>query len=220
MHKNRAVTPKQAQESAKEIRELWKAGKESQRVLHQLEAKDPDALRYRRKEETFGAEAKRLSTNIDKASKMRRVAEEYTTADIDAICGLVRRYHSRFAPTHLLVLLRVENRDRRDRLMRKAILASWTSSQLERAVQAERGQRRPYVGRKPFVPADAAERLLTLDALAEKWIRWCDAACPHLTKDLCELLAAATTAMHQIKQAVEAELQHLDAEPRRAKKGS
>jgi hypothetical protein len=60
--------------------------------------------------------------------------------------------------------------------MKEAVREGWTTARLERSVQADRRQRRPHVGRKPRVPADPTEPLLALDALGDKFMRWCEVA--------------------------------------------
>src|SRR5262249_26247418 len=128
-------------------------------------------------------------------------AEEYTTRQLDTLCDLVEGQRSRFSVSHWLVLLRLQDRPRRDKLMTRAVRASWSKSELKRAVQAERGERRPNVGRKPTVPDDPRECLIALDAQADKWCRWCDASRPLLPAELGDDLLKAVKAVRKVQAA-------------------
>src|SRR5438876_485366 len=114
MTKPNRVPADQARQNAAAIRRVWRAGQRSLARLQQLQRKDPDALQHGRKESTHTEEAQRLGTNFDTAAKMRRLAREYTREQIDAVCALVERQRSPFRPTPLLILLRVDDRARRD----------------------------------------------------------------------------------------------------------
>jgi hypothetical protein len=140
--------------------------------------------------------------NADTAAKMRRLAQDYAEEEVETICSLVVKHRSRFGPTHLLIALRVAGSNRRDKLVQKAVREGWSTSRLERAAQATKGERRGHVGRKPRVPDDPKERLLALDALAEKWCRWCAAAGDGLPKEVKALVSLATTAVLEVQNAV------------------
>src|SRR5579871_3095253 len=149
MMKSTKVTAQQAKKNAEAILRFWKRGRNSHKQLRQLQSNDPHSLRFGNKAHTFENEAKRLGVNYDTASKMRRVAQEYTREQIEALCTQVMRHRSRFGPIHLLVLLRIQNRAQRDKLMRRAIREAWSNRRLKGAIQAMKGGRRPFVGRKP-----------------------------------------------------------------------
>jgi hypothetical protein len=206
MTKPNNVTIDQARQNAAGIRNVWRAGQRSVARLQQLQRKDPHSLQHGRRMDTYTQEAQALGTNVDTAAKMRRLAQEYTREQIDTLCALVERQCSRFGPTHLLILLRVDDRARRDRLMKQAVREGWTTAQLERAVQAHRRQRRPHVGRKPRVPADPTERLLALDAVSEKFVRWCELAQADLPAGMRPLIDKATRAVSRVRRAVAKEL--------------
>jgi hypothetical protein len=201
MAPSKQVTPDEARRNAQAVRQFWKGGQASLRRLRRLRREDPDAFAHGGKEQTCAAEARRLGVNVDKAAKMRRVAREYTRGQIEELCALVERHRAPFAATQLLVLLRVADRGRRDALMRRSVRQGWTTSHLERAVQAARGARRPHVGRRPRVPADPAERLLALEALAGKWCRWCDAALADLPGELRQPVDLAVKAVLRVQRA-------------------
>lgn len=202
--KSKNASPEQARANAVAIRKLWLAGQESLRRLERLPRSEPNALTHGHREETFHEEADRLKTNIDKAAKMRRIGKEYTSEQIDSICQLVERHLSRFGETNLTVLLRVEDRTKRDQIMRQAIKQNWSTTNLERAVQAVRPRgRRRHVGRRPHLPDDPLQRMIALDALCDKWLRWVEEAGAELPKDVQSHLAPATGAMRTLKEAVE-----------------
>jgi hypothetical protein len=212
MAKPAAVTPEEAQANADAIRRFWRDGRRSLSCLEKLGRKEPAALQYGRKEGTFAAEAKRLGTYIARAAYMRKTAQEYTAEQIEDLCALVVRHRSCFGPSSLSALLAVENRKRRDKLMRQAVRERWTTSQVRRAAQASHRRRRPYVGRKQHVPSDPAARLLTLDALAEKWLRWCSDPRLDWTGELRRRIDKTARAVDRVRDAVAEELRRLDAD--------
>jgi hypothetical protein len=121
---------------------------------------------------------------------------------------MVIAFRSRFGPTNLMFLLRIKSRARRDALMRRAVRESWTVTQLERSIQALRGGRRPFVGRQPAVPTDRAEKLIALDALASKWLRWVEVAMPDLPDELQPVLTKTAKAVREVQRTL-AELQEV-----------
>jgi hypothetical protein len=208
MTPTRKVTPEEGSKNARAVLRFWRIGNQSRARLARLKRHDPGAVQYGRKATTFQKEAEVLGTNVDTASKMRRVASEYTRREIDQVCALITRHRSCFGPTHLLVMLRVGERSERDRLMRRAIRERWSHTRLERAIQVKEG-RREDVGRRPHVPADPQERLIDLAALADKWCHWCDAALPSLPRKLKPLVRAAIEAVNAVRTVSDAESERL-----------
>ena len=200
------ATPEEARAAARALRKFWKAGRRSLGRLRKLRRQDPDAYRYGTKQQVLETEAAQEGTNADTMKKAWRVAQEYDRAQIEALCALVEEKVSRFSASHLVLLLAVAGRRRRDALTRRAIREGWGVNAVKRAVQAARGQRRPHVGRRPALPAGAAERLAALDALCVKWIRWCAEALPGLPPELQEHLQKATQAVHRVQKAAAAQL--------------
>ena len=94
----KTVASEKAQDNAAALRKLYNAGVQSRNRLARLQRTDAAAIRYGRKAETFKAEAARLNTNIDTAKKMRRLADEYTPEQVEALCEA--------AQSPLLLLLR------------------------------------------------------------------------------------------------------------------
>src|SRR5687767_3001269 len=92
MAKKSTVTTEQAEANAKHIRELWRRGCRSRERLRKLQRKDPAAVRYGRKERTLADDARLLSTNVDTAASMRRIAEDDSDEDIEALCAFVRQH--------------------------------------------------------------------------------------------------------------------------------
>lgn len=206
MMKPRKEKSKEEQKDVHSVREFWDKGRAS---LERLARLDADALKLGNKAATYAEEARRLGTNVDTAAKMRRIAQEYTEDQIDAICALIERHQSPFGFANLMVLLRVEDRRQRDALMREAIKEDWPYMKVVRAVQALHGERRAHVGRKPRVPDDPVELLLALDAAAEKWCRWNDAALAELPAALHPLVKKATDAVRQLQGAATVELERV-----------
>ena len=125
------------------------------------------------------------------ATIVKRVAVPATMASAMSLSG----------PTHLLHLLTVKDRRRRDILARKAVEGRWGVTQLETAI-LRLHERRPEVGRKPRVPDDPAQIRLVLEGLCLKWRRWCEAAQPRLPEEMRELVKKATRAIAAVKEAV------------------
>ena len=196
------MTDEKAEANAAANRKLWRAGVKSNARLAKLGRTDADAIKHGRKAETFADEAQKLRTNIDTAKKMRRLAGEYTAGQIDALCDLVVKHGSSFSGTHMLILLRVENRKQRNTLAKQAIRESWSTSRLERAIQAAKGERRPNVGRKPKVPDDPVECLITLQALCAKFNAWCAAVLGRLPEKVQLPVNEATEAVEKVRAAV------------------
>lgn len=93
--------------------------------------------------------------------------------------------------------------------MRMAIRKRWSSSQLERATQAQEGVQRSRAGRKPKVAADKKERLLELRSLSEKWVRWWETAelmVPKLPDDVHRTMENATASVRKAQDTVNAAL--------------
>lgn len=196
------VTVEQAQLNAAAVRRLWKTGRASQAHLDKLK---PQAVAYGHKDKTLKQEAERLGINYDTASKARRLAELYTREEVEALCRQIEKHRSRFAASHFLLLLRVEDRAERDQMARQAIRKSWSHAHLLRIIQAAHGRRRPDAGRRPGVPRDETERLLAIDALCAKWIRY-EAACDKLPKSLAQPMSKVTSAVRRVQAAIAAKL--------------
>ena len=208
MKSKKKATRDDAHEDVHSVRQFWGDGHASLERLQRLGA---DALKLGHKAASYAAEAQLLGTKIDTAAKMRRVVHEYTEAQIKAVCALIERHRSTFGPANLMVLLRIEDRTQCDALMRQAIKENWPYMKMVRAVQALRGERREHVGRRPRVPDDPVERLLTLDMLADKWCRWCDAARSQLPESLHPLVMKATGSVRQLQGAATTELERFRA---------
>jgi hypothetical protein len=190
--------------NAAAIRRFWERGRQSRARLSTQEREKPESLRAPRKGPTYKKEAERIGTDVDTAAKMRRFAEDYSRDDIKAIADQLKGKSSRFGTSHLRILMRLEDRDLRDQMMDQAIDQGWSAMRIERAVQARRGNRRPYVGRKPRIPTALKEKLVALDALCERWRRWCIAA--KLPESLQAEIHEAVKAVVRVQEMVAEEL--------------
>jgi hypothetical protein len=175
--KTNRVTAEQAGRNADAVVAFRAAG------LDSLKHCPPDSVAYGKAPGRWKKELARMTVaasqlgvpvklNIDTLGKMRRVAEEYTEDQVADLAGRVRAHSSRFSTSHLIRLLAVDDRKKRDSLESEALRESWPLSRLQRQVQVTRKARRPGAGRKPAVPEDSKHRLLVLEGLALKWVRW------------------------------------------------
>lgn len=205
------VKKAQARSNADAILQVWQQGKESQCRLDKLNESNPSALKFGNRGAVHRLEAEKLGTSLEAAEKMRRVAADYSREQIKELARHVRESHARFSKTHLLTLCRVKSRRQRKSLTRRAIEENWSVTKLDRAIQADKGRRRAAVGRKPWVPSDAVERLLALDAIGEKWCRWCDAARGGLPAGLLDLIDKSTATIRELQQAAAKQIQQLRA---------
>ena len=214
MTKQKTATRTEAEETAAAVLRFWTAGRESWgRIDPDVPTKRGKArpsvdtdYRYGNKLDLLHAEADRLGMNHDTLTKAWKVGREYTREQIDTLHELVVEHGARFGPTHLTRLLAVVDRKRRDALTRAAIRGRWGVIRLERMIQVENRCRRPLVGRKPVIPDTEPELLAALDALSDKWSRWCAAAEEQIPEDLADVLNRATAAVARVKSAVATKL--------------
>ena len=200
----KTVSSQQGQANADAIRQLWRAENASLKRLERLER--TDVLRHGTKKETFQVEADKLGINVDTVAKMRRLAEQYTLEQIEVLCEKIILHASTFGPSHFLILLRMQNRKQRHILGRQAIRDCWSTSQLERAIQAAKAaegkSRSQGSGRKPKVPDDPMEALIALQALCKKFNNWCEVALGQLPQDVQLPVKRATRVMAELLTAV------------------
>jgi hypothetical protein len=200
MATNTTFAAKEAHEAAMALRKFWKAGKRS--LGRRIQKEKLNTYCYGGKQDFLKREAVKEGYNYDTMKKAWRIALEYEEDDVEKLCDFVEQRTARFGPTHLLRLLTVKDRRRRDALARKAVEGCWGVTQLETAI-LRLHERRPDVGRKPRVPDDPAQIRLVLEGLCLKWRRWCVAAQPRLPEELCELVKKATRAVAAVKEAAE-----------------
>lgn len=196
--KSNRVTPEQAEHNADRIVSFWRWG------LDSLGHCAPDDLVYGKATRRQRLELARLKgrqrnetapldvvLNIDTLGKMRRVAADYGEKQIESLADQVRRHRSRFSTSHLIRSLAVADRTTRDAIVAQAVRQSWSLSSFDRRVQVARGARRAGAGRKPDVPTDRDQRLVVLEGLCLRWLRWTELAASELPSDLRKLVRAA-----------------------------
>lgn len=188
---------------------FWALGKQSKVRRDAAEARGK--LGYGAKAEWLAAEGKRMNLNHDLVPKAWRVADEYTGHEIDGLVKLAGKHRSGFGPSHLVKLLSVRNRKKRDRLAVAAIEGGWSSTEVVRQIQA-RQPRRKGVGRRPKVPAGEKALLSKLVSVSEAWERWAAAAAARLPDDVYRAVHAATAAVGRAKTVAEAKLPMAKAE--------
>lgn len=75
---------------------------------------------------------------------------------------------------------------------------------MERSVQAANGTRRKNVGRHPTLPSEPNELLCALDALCDKWERWCATAAAEskIPRGLKAIMDRATDAVGEVRRRI------------------
>ena len=202
--KTSRVTQDQADRNADAVLAFRAGGQDS------LDHCPPDTLTYGRAATRLKKELARMTAaadslgvgvrlNVDTLGKMRRVAREYAAGRIADLAARVREHRSRFSTSHLIRLLAVADRKARDALERKAVRGSWSLGLLDRHVQVARRARRAGAGRNPQVPADDQHRLVVLEGLCLKWVRWTGRAAAGLPPDVRKLVAVADAAVGAVR---------------------
>jgi hypothetical protein len=207
--KSTRVTPEQAERNAEQIVRLWEWGHDSLKrcpkdelVYFEATKRQKAELARLKQRQQEEKEPLPLSLNLDVLGKMRRIADEYSAEQIEKLADLVREHRSRVATTHLIRALAVDDRRARDSLLAQAVRQSWPLSVLERRAQIARGRRRVGAGRKPDVPRDHEQRLVMLEGLCIRWLRWADAAGGDLPHGLRKLVREADAAVAAVQSDV------------------
>jgi hypothetical protein len=201
------VTAEEATRNAAAIKGLWELGRDSLvhcpvDELRYGEAAKRLARELARLHETVSGRQLTFTLNTSTLGGMRRIAAEYTPQQIADIADRVKANLARFSTSHLLRVLVVADRKQRDALTTRAVRGSWTLSTLERHAQVARKGRRPGAGRKPVVPDDPDQRLVALEGLALKWLRWTAIALDRLPADVSRLVREADAAVNAVKAAL------------------
>ncbi len=215
------ATLEQVRKTVKSLKALWRAGRRSRKRLRQRGS----AYRYGAKQGILVEEAQREGLNPDTMKKAwhgcdsrgTRLAQDYEKPEIEELYHLIEQHQAPFRATHMVRLLSLE-RGPRDDLAVAAIQKGWTVSELRAAILQAR-DRRPSLGRHPYVPEDLAGRLVVLEGLCLRWARWCSSGAPELPDELQELVQKATRAVERVRAAASAELKK-PRSPRRARKRS
>ena len=200
--KSNRVSPDQADSNAAQLVAMWVWGCDSlthcpsDTLVYGKATKRQRLELARLKKRQRGEQGSlALGLNLDTLGKLRRVATDYDGEQIEKLAEQVRRHKSRFSTSHLIRSLAVADRKTRDSLVAEAIRGSCTLSVLERSVQVARGARRTGAGRRPTVPTDREQRLVMLEGLILKWLRWTGAAAADLPSDVRKLVKVADTAV-------------------------
>jgi hypothetical protein len=199
------IQPEEGERAATALMDFYRKGRASLRRLDGLNRRDPAALRYGRKQETLGTEARHFGLNHDLMQKAWRLAEQYQEEEIEAICRKVRERPARFGYSHLVKLLSIGDRGLRQQLLDQAIDGQWSVGDLQRAIQTKRDHRR-YVGKKPKEPKDILEALVALQGLCMKFNRWCDMVLGRLPAKVQQATSKADNAVREAGQAASGEI--------------
>ena len=205
--KSTTISSPLAKKNSEAVEKLWELGKAS------LKRCPPDTLRYgetndRLKSERSiledAAQKEGLALKINKytAARMRRVATDYTASQIKALAQYIRILRSRFSTTHLLRVVSVANRKLRDQIVAKAIEQSWTYVTLYRRVQLTLHRRKWGSGRAPLVPAELDQKVVLLESLATRWLRWTKVASKDLPLCIRKVVQEANLAVSAVQLAV------------------
>ncbi|MFM8271908.1 MAG: hypothetical protein ACKODX_06180 [Gemmata sp.] len=219
MPTKKPVAPEQVEAAINALRTFWQTGRESwervratippaastERSKKNKKKRKPDGYAHGSKLDTLHREAADIGISYDTLKKGWKAAQEYTEQQIGELCDMVAEHRARFGATHLIRLLAVKDRKRRDAMTRSAIRGRWGVTRLERAIQAING-RRGHVGKRPHIPDGNRELLNAVVALCEKWQRFCSEAKARLSDDMLAVVERATKAVAKVKQAADAEL--------------
>ncbi len=220
MANKKPAAPEQVEAAVNALRTFWQTGRESwDRVRATIpptasptenskknkKKRKPEGYIHGSKLDVLHREAAEVGFNHDTLKKAWKAGTEYTEEQIDEFCDMVAEHRARFGATHLIRLLAVKDRKRRDAMTRSAIRGRWGVTRLERAIQAVNG-RREYVGKRPHIPDGNRELLNAVVALCEKWVRFCSGAGARLSDDVLAAVERATKAVAKVKQAADAEL--------------
>ncbi len=185
---------------------VWKIGRDS------LVALPPEELRYGNTRTALHKEIKRLKAKfgkrlplkpgIDTVPKLRRIASQYTEAQIRQWAIRVQAAGATFKPTHLIRLLGVVDRAKRDRLMERTIRHRWSIKRLAVEIQGSRGSRRSHVGRKPYIPNSRRACVNALHREIESWLRWTANASARLSGPIRAKLSAIEPEMLALLNAI------------------
>lgn len=211
--------PEQVEAAVKALRTFWETGRDSWKrvaattpsgevpsMKRQKDKKKPKpTYAHGHKLDVLYEEAASVGFNHDTLKKAWKAAQEYTENQIDELCDMVAEHRARFGATHLIRLLAVKDRKRRDAMTRSAIRGRWGVTWLERTIQAVNG-RREHVGKRPHIPDGNRELLNAVVALCGKWVRFCSGAEARLSDDMLAAVERATKAVEKVKQAADAEL--------------
>lgn len=205
--KSNRVTPERADRNADRLVSFWEWGRDS------LDHRPQDDLVYGKATRRQRLELARLkgrqreendpldlTLNIDTLGKMRRVAADYSEEQIEELADRVRRHRSRFSTSHLIRSLAVADRATRDAIVAQAVRQSWPLVALDRRVLVARGARRAGAGRRPEVPADPEQRLVVLEGLCLRWLRWTELAASELPNNLRKLVTAADATVAAVRE--------------------
>ena len=214
MPTNSPASPEQVATAITALRAFWKTGRESwesiQATITPKESAPTSKPKTSTKKKTveyvhgnkidlLKKEAAAHGLNYDTLSKAWKAARLYTEAQIEELCKLIEKKRTRFGPTHLSRVMAIVDAKKRDKLTKKAIRERWGVTRLERAIQTIHG-RRVHVGKKPTVPEPGPELVAALDALCDKWIRWCGQAGDGIPDEVQAAVRAATVAVGKVKK--------------------
>lgn len=123
-------------------------------------------------------EAKRRGMNPETVRQARQFAEIYSEEEMEALCHQVMEkqadaepHQPIFTRTHVVRLLSVGPKRRREALLRKAIEECWSCSRLENEISKRMGTRREG-GRRPRIPNSLSDFYADLEKMCEAWRRW------------------------------------------------
>jgi hypothetical protein len=130
------------------------------------------------KDRAIDREAEEKVINPDTLRKARKFAEVYTDDELDALCSLIEEVQPAqastkaiFGKTHIIRLLSVSSKRKRQAFQRRAVKGGWSVDELESEINCEQGARRAG-GKRPRLPAEVSGCLSKLERRCESWRRW------------------------------------------------
>lgn len=117
-----------------------------------------------------GREAARYKLHPEMLRKARAIAKAYTERDLDRLVSLCEKRGHALGLSHLIRLVSVPE-DQRDQFQREAVDGRWSHKRIGEEIRKRFGNRRPAVGRRRRVPADAEDAYYQLDQFCDQWRR-------------------------------------------------
>ncbi|ADB18068.1 hypothetical protein Psta_3404 [Pirellula staleyi DSM 6068] len=153
-----------------EIRRLRKFHALGKKVLQVYETSEPLASGSRRRGVAREFDS-RLGLKRDQIDKARQFAAMYSDKEVDALCELVNRSdQGRITKSHVIRLLAVPSKRRRDELAKLIVREQWTVQRLGPEITKE--GKSSQGGRRPKRPATVDEALGQIQRMVQQWERW------------------------------------------------
>lgn len=204
--------------SVAELRRFYAVGRKS------LD-KYPDGVGYGGMNE----EAAKHRLSAEMLRKARALAAAYTQKDLDSACRAAQHHGYPLGVSHVILLLSVGDKPRRNRLQRDLIEKRWSKRELDAEIRKRFGNRNPTAGRRQTSPETAEDAYYAIGRLCRQWERLMEALDrpptadaegmqvinPAMPPDLRKLLTRAAAVMGELGKAVSEKLDGESGDDRR-----